>query len=144
METYKVDMILNHPTVDTRGNSQMSEVKLVRKKAGLAEQESSLGNKVKREGVCPVEARNGILQISGPTKTMLPLAPFPSPSPALCLEKRIGGTRGKGHTDDWDFFLLSCEESWLQNTLLAINIASWLCAKAFNKESHSKHRQIDT
>lgn len=43
-----------------------------------------------------------------------------------------------GHTDDWDFFLLSCEESWLQNTLLAIDIASWLCAKAFNKESHSK------
>ncbi|KAJ7425292.1 hypothetical protein WISP_24186 [Willisornis vidua] len=39
-------------------NSQISEVKQVRQKTGLPGQRSSLGNKAKREGVCPVEARS--------------------------------------------------------------------------------------
>lgn len=34
----------------------MVEVKQVRQKASLAEQGSSLGNKAKKEGACPVEA----------------------------------------------------------------------------------------
>lgn len=37
----------------------MLKVKQVRQKAGLAEQESCLGNKMKKEFVCPVEARSG-------------------------------------------------------------------------------------
>lgn len=37
----------------------MSEVREVRKRSSLAEQESSLGNKAENEGVCPVEAMSG-------------------------------------------------------------------------------------
>lgn len=37
----------------------MLEVKQVSQKAGLVEQESSLGNEIKKEGVCPVEAWSG-------------------------------------------------------------------------------------
>lgn len=37
----------------------MLKEKLARQKAGLVEQGSSLGNKVNKEGVCPMEARSG-------------------------------------------------------------------------------------
>ncbi|KAJ7413913.1 hypothetical protein BTVI_42070 [Pitangus sulphuratus] len=47
-------------------NSQMLEVKQVRQKAGLAEQGSSLGNKAKKEAVCPVEARILLDKLSSP------------------------------------------------------------------------------
>lgn len=41
-----------------KSHPQMSQVKLERQKTSLAELECSLGNKAKKEGACPVEARS--------------------------------------------------------------------------------------